>query len=205
MKGFIYIASAFHTVNRSSCGRGGAWIDNDPHFWTDPPTWGICRNDLRKRANCGDYIFFVLPRHGRHPQMIFGYMRINEPKITHTEAFHRRDLESKRMGNKNPNGNILVDAQGNYNLFDAGAHKSKFLRIKDEYAVGDPANSRLLDDSAIRALAPQFVPMLLEITGIPSCDGQRPFDIITRKGRELNADQVRRLLAWLVQAPNRVR
>src|SRR5207302_3597272 len=99
MKGFIYIASAFHTVNRSKCGRGGSWVDNDPHFWTNPPTWGICRNDLRKRADPGDYIFFVLPRHGRHPQMIFGYLRIAEPKITHAAAYHRGDLKSKRMGN----------------------------------------------------------------------------------------------------------
>jgi hypothetical protein len=106
MKGFIYIASAFHTVNHSKCGRGGSWIDNDPHFWTSPPTWGICRNDLRKRADPGDYIFFVLPRHCRHPQMIFGYLRIAEPKITHAAAYHRTNLKSKRMGNKNPNGKI---------------------------------------------------------------------------------------------------
>jgi hypothetical protein len=123
MKGFIYIASAFHTVNRSKCGRGGSWVDNDPHFWTQPPTWGICRNDLRHRCDVGDYIFFVLPLHGRHPQMIFGHLRVAE-KITHLDAYHRPDLRSKRMANTNPNGNIIVDAHGNYNRFDAGVMAS---------------------------------------------------------------------------------
>jgi hypothetical protein len=203
MKGFIYIASAFHTVNRSKCGRGGSWIDNDPHFWTSPPTWSICRNDLRKRADPGDYIFFVLPRHCRHPQMIFGYLRIAEPKITHAAAYHRPDLKSKRMGNKNPNGNILVDARGNYSRFDDNVHKAKFSRIKGEYAIGDPANSRLLDDHAIRSLAPDFVVTLSTILGIPQPTGQRPYDIITQKGREINAQQVSRLLAWLSKAPNK--
>jgi len=32
MKGYIYIASAFETVNRSICGQKGSWVDNDPHF-----------------------------------------------------------------------------------------------------------------------------------------------------------------------------
>jgi len=102
MKGYIYIASAFETVNRSACGQKGAWIDNDPHFWTSPPTWGICRNDLRAGADVGDVVFFVLPRRGRHPQMIFGYLKIAE-KISHLEAFSRPALASKRMGNKVPN------------------------------------------------------------------------------------------------------
>jgi hypothetical protein len=197
MKGFIYIASAFHTVNRSKCGRGGAWIDNDPHFWTDPPTWGICRNDLRRRSDCGDYIFFALPRHGRHPQMIFAYMRIAEDKITHLAAYHRTGLRSKRMGNKNPNGNILVDANGNYNRFDAGVHKHQFPRMKDEYAIGDPAKSRMLDDRAITALAPQFLSKLGSIIGI---SGSRAIDIISRRGRQLNEHQIKRLLFWLASA-----
>jgi hypothetical protein len=76
LKGYIYIASAFETVNRSVCGRKGSWVDNDPHFWTNPPTWGICRNDLRAGAEIGDYVFFVLPRRGRHPQMIFAYLKL---------------------------------------------------------------------------------------------------------------------------------
>ena len=66
MKGYIYIASAFDTVNLSTCGQKGSWVDNDPHFWTYPPTWGICRNDIRAKAEEGDSIFFVLPRRGRH-------------------------------------------------------------------------------------------------------------------------------------------
>lgn len=197
MRGFIYIASAFHTVNRSKCGQGAAWIDNDPHFWTDPPTWGICRNDLRKRANAGDYVFFVLPRHGRHPQMIFGYMQIAEPKITHAVAYHRPDLRSKRMGNKNPNGNILTDWQGRYNRFDRGMHKNQFDRIKSEYAIGDSATAKFLDDRQIRRLAPTFLPTLGAILRVPSLPNQRPIDLITRQGRQLDAGHVRRLITWL--------
>src|SRR5688500_3981471 len=125
MKGLIYIAGSFETVSRSKCGGGRAWIDNDPHFWTNPPTWGICRNDLRRKADIGDYVFFVLPRKARHPQMVFGYLRVAE-KITHREAFDRAALATKRMGNKNPNGNILVNRHGRYNRFDRGAHERIF-------------------------------------------------------------------------------
>lgn len=46
MKGYIYIASAFETVNRSTCGQKGSWADNDPHFWTSPPTWGRLAPDI---------------------------------------------------------------------------------------------------------------------------------------------------------------
>jgi hypothetical protein len=195
LKGFIYIASAFHTVNRSKCGRGGACVDNDPHFWTtdEPPTWGICRNDLRKRAQIGDYIFFVLPLRGRHPQMIFAYIKVHE-KISHLEAYHRPELQSKRMGNKNPNGNIIVNASGKYNRYDAHRHEYKFDRIKDEYVIGDPTQSRMLDDHTIRMLAPTFLAALSSIIGIT---GSRAIDIISRAGRELDNGQIQRLLSWL--------
>jgi hypothetical protein len=193
IKGYIYIASAFHTVNRSKCGQGGTWVDNDPHFWTEPPTWGICRNDLRKRAEIDNYIFFVLPRHGRHPQMVFGWLRIAE-KISHLDAYHRPDLLTKRMGNKNPNGNIIVDAHGNYNPFDCGVHKDKFQKIKNDYVVGDPLNSRMFNDLEIRALAPTFIPTLNSIFGK---SGQRAIDIVSKYGQKLNEQQVKSLLQWL--------
>ena len=196
MKGFIYIAASFLTVNRSKCGQGGAWIDNDPHFWTQPPTWGICRNDLRRRANVGDYIFYVLPKRGRHPQTIFAYLKIRE-KITHIAAFNRQDLRSKRMGNKNPNGNIIVDKYCRYNRYDAGAHKRIFHKIKDEYVIGDKSKTKMLSDRNIRSLAPDFISTLSSIIGIA---GDRPIDIISRKGRELSDDQVNKLLLWLKKA-----
>jgi hypothetical protein len=193
VKGYIYIASAFETVNRSVCGQKGSWVDNDPHFWTSPPTWGICRNDLRAGADIGDFVFFVLPRRGRHPQMIFGFLKIVE-KISHIEAFPRGDLRSKRMGNKMPNGNIIVDATGGYNRFDAGAHRHMFDKIKRHYVVGSEADSRMLTSEEILRLAPKFVKTLGSILGI---HGGRAFDIISRKGRVLTARQVKSLLAWL--------
>ena len=193
MKGYIYIASAFETVNRSVCGQKGSWIDNDPHFWTSPPTWGICRNDLRASAEIGDVVFFVLPREGRHPQMIFAYLKIVDT-ISHMEAFHRTALHTKRMGNKMPNGNIIVDRHGRYNRFDGGVHKSMFERVRRHYAVGSEAESRILTAEEIRRLAPGFVKKLSSVLGI---EGARPIDIISRKGRILTPAQVRRLLAWL--------
>jgi hypothetical protein len=193
VKGYIYIASAFETVNRSVCGQKGSWVDNDPHFWTSPPTWGICRNDLRAGADVEDFVFFVLPRRGRHPQMIFGFLKVVE-KISHIEAFPRPDLRSKRMGDKMPNGNIIVDSGGRYNRFDGGVHKHKFERIKRHYVVGSEAESRMLTSEEIRRLAPKFLGTLSSVLGV---QGDRAIDIISRKGRVLTARQVKSLLAWL--------
>lgn len=195
MNGYIYIASAFHTVNRSKCGRGGAWIDNDPHFWTstEPPTWGICRNDIRRKTIKGDFIFYVLPKRGRHPQMIFAWLQVAK-KITHLAAYRRRDLVSKRMGNKNPNGNIIVNGRGAYNRFDGGVHKRQFHKLRDEYVIGDRRASAMLDDGKIRFLAPTFLSTLTSIIGVT---GNRAIDVITRAGRKLNERQTNDLLTWL--------
>jgi hypothetical protein len=193
VKGYIYIASAFETVNRSGCGQKGSWVDNDPHFWTSPPSWGICRDDLRAGADVGDFVFFVLPRRGRHPQMIFGFLKVVE-KISHIEAFPRLDLRSKRMGNKMPNGNIIVDGSGGYNRFDGGAHKHKFEQIKRHYVVGSETESRMLTSEEIRRFAPKFLRTLSSVLGV---QGDRAIDIISRKGRVLTARQVKSLLAWL--------
>ena len=55
MKGFIYIAGTFEKVSQPK--DKSDWRDNDPHFWSSPPTWGICRPDLRERVDIGDYVF----------------------------------------------------------------------------------------------------------------------------------------------------
>jgi len=193
MNGHIYIAGVFQTVNRSACGRKGAWVDNDPHFWTSPPTWGICRNDIRARAKQGDVIFFVLPRRCRHPQMIFGYLTIAEI-VTHAEAFKRPDLRSKRMGPKIPNGNIIVDANGGYNRYDDNAHLHKFQKIRHHYAIGTEAGSRMLTHEEIRRKAPTF---LTTLSAILNRRGTRPFDVISRAGQKLDEKQVKDLISWL--------
>ena len=193
VKGYIYIASAFETVNRSVCGQKGSWVDNDPHFWTSPPTWGICRNDLRMGADIGDFVFFVLPRRGRHPQMIFGVMKIAE-KLSHAEAFLRKDLSTKRMANKMPNGNIIVDSTGGYNRFDGGAHSTSLKRLSGiTWSVAERSRE-CLPLTRSRRLAPDFLKRLSSVLGIR---GDRAIDIISRKGRVLSAPQVRGLLRWL--------
>lgn len=125
--------------------------------------------------------------------MIFAYLKIAE-KITHVDAFARPNLLSKRMGNKVPNGNIIVDSTGGYNRFDGWAHWYKFDKIKKHYAVGDETASRMLTAKEIQSLAPQFVSTLSSIVGV---SGSRAIDIISRKGRILTARQVQLLLGWL--------
>lgn len=199
MTGYIYIAGSFLNVNRSRCGQGGEWIDNDPHFWTDPPTWGICRPDLREKVVEGDVVFFVLPLASRHPQMIFAYMTVRE-NTTHVEAFSRLELQSKRMGPHVPNGNILVDEKGRYNRYDLDAHRDNFERISKHYVIGDSYSSRLLGDRQIRALAPTFIETLSSILKKP---GARAIDIVSRYGTTLSIEQVVKLTDWLNQIGDR--
>ena len=125
--------------------------------------------------------------------MIFGFLNIAE-KISHLDAFRRSDLRSKRMGNKMPNGNIIVRANGAYNRFDGGVHQHKFEKIRRHYAVGRDSESRMLTSSEIRRLAPAFLETLGSIVGI---QGERAIDIVSRRGRELTERQVQALLAWL--------
>jgi hypothetical protein len=128
--------------------------------------------------------------------MIFGFLKVVE-KISHVEAFPRSDLRSKRMGNKIPNGNIIVQADGRYNRFDRGVHKHKFEKIKQHYAIGSEAESRMLTAEEMRRFAPKFLEVLESVIGIR---GERAIDIISRKGRVLTAKQVKSLLAWLNSA-----
>jgi hypothetical protein len=198
MKGFIYIAGSFETVNRSKCGRGKGWIDNDPHFWSDPPTWGICRPDLREKVDVGDYIFFVLPKNGRHPQCIFAYLKAEE-KISHTDAYRRLDLRSKRMKEKkNPNGNIIVNVASQYNPFDDQHHRSNFGRIKRAYIVGSPVTAHFLTSKDIQRLAPSFLSTIRRVLGK---NGRRPYDVISRYGSELSPKQIQQLIEWIATSP----
>jgi hypothetical protein len=192
-EGRIYISGAFKTVNHSKCGGGVGWLDNDPHFWTQPPTWGICRTDYRRVIKNGDYIFFVLSKASKLPQMIYGYFKVKD-KITHVQAFNRPELASKRMGNKNPNGNIIVDANGQYNRFDGGVHKDRFEKIKLYYIIGDESNSEFLTEKKIRQLAPGFLSALNKIF---ESKESSVFNVIGRSGRRISEKQVNRFLAWL--------
>jgi hypothetical protein len=194
MEGRIYISGVFTTVNRSKCGGGVGWLDNDPHFWTWPPTWGICRTDFRRVVKVGDYVFFVLPKASELPQMVYGYFKVREKIITHMQAFRRPDLRRKRMGNKVPNGNIIVDAQGRYNRHDGGYHKDRFREIKRYYVIGDGNESEFLSEGRIRQLAPEFVAILNRVFRTRKSS---VFGIIGRKGRTMSEEQVSRLLAWL--------
>lgn len=195
MKGRIYICGAFTSVRKSKCG-GAGWLDNDPHFWTRPPTWGICRPDLRKLVKPGDYVFFVLPARSDLPQTVFAYLRVKET-ITHMDAYRLWTLWSKRMKPSRPgqpNGNIIVDARGRYNKYDGNDdHKVRFHRIKEHYVVGDERVSVLLSERKIRRLAPEFPVILERVFG----ENGTAFDIISRWGRVLSEKQVTTLRAWL--------
>lgn len=191
-QGRIYIASAFTNLKYSKCKSNKEWLDNDPHFWgNSAPTWGICRTDFRKQLNTGDYIFYVLPKNIDLPQMIFGYIKILE-NITHIAAYKR--FPYKRMGNKNPNGNIIVDKFDNYNKYDYGIHKKRFEQIKKYYIVGDKANSRLLEPNEIQNLSMGFLNKLNEAFNTKATN---IFAVVGRKGRVLNEKQINILLNWL--------
>lgn len=196
-EGFIYIAGAFHTVNDPLHGSGGWPIDNDPHFWTDPPTWGICRPDLRILARPGHVIFFVLPAVAQHPQSIFAYLTIDRV-VRHFAAYKDPNLCSKRMRPGVPNGNIIVNGSGRYNRLDRGAHRLNFNKIQARYAIGDPSASRLLTHAEVCALKPTFERTLQKVL---NSKAGRPIDLISRKGRKLNSQQVADLLQWINSVP----
>lgn len=191
MEGRIYISGAFTNIKYAKCKPNKNWLDNDPHFWNEPPTWGICRTDFRKKLDKNDYIFFVLPKEAELPQMIYGYIKIQE-SISHVEAYNR--FPQKRMKNNNPNGNIIVDEFGNYNRFDNNVHKDKFERIKNYYIIGDKNNSSFLRPREIIKLSKYFLPTLQNIFNSKAAD---IFGIIGRKGRILNDAQIIKLLNWL--------
>lgn len=202
MQGRLYIAGVFHNPAGLGCSEGEDWIDNDPHIWTTPFTWGICRPDIRRLVCSGDYVFFVLPKHPSYkrngkvhqlPQMVFAYLKVGEV-ITHLEAYHRPELRSKRMREKIPNGNIMVNKNGKYNELDGGYHRDKFEEIKTRYVVAAQDKSEKLPIGRIRRLAPTFVSTLNTIFGT---DRNTPHGIITRQGRKMSQDQVLELLSWL--------
>ncbi|MDD1779035.1 MAG: hypothetical protein LUQ65_12790 [Candidatus Helarchaeota archaeon] len=191
MEGRIYISSAFTNLRYVKCRPNRDRLDNDPHFWNFPPTWGICRTDFRRMIGQGDYIFFVLPKHTNLPQMIYGYFKIRE-HIDHITAYRR--FPKKRMRNGNPNGNIIVNADGSYNRFDNGAHRDRFDEIKKHYIVSDPKHFRFLKPADINRLAPSFLETLNTVFKSNATD---IFEVIGRKGRVLRDTQVSKLVNWL--------
>jgi len=191
MEGRIYISSAFTNLKYAKCKPNKDWLDNDPHFWNSPPTWGICRTDFRKMLNKNDYIFFVLPKRTELPQMIYGYIKILK-SISHLEAY--QIFPQKRLKNGKPNGNIIVDEFGNYNRYDNNAHKERFEQIKNYYIVGDRNNSKFLQENEINKLSKSFLQKLQKVFVSKASD---IFDIIGRKGRILDEKQIDTLLKWL--------
>jgi len=191
IKGRIYIANVVKNLDPTN----GIPIDNDPHFWSDPPTWGICRHDIRARANKGDVIFYVAANNQFFKQMIFAYMTI-EDIITHDEAF--KLYPQKRMYSNIPHsevrGNILTDGSGCYNLADEEAHRDRFAKFKKYYAIGDVKNSRMLTVAEIRKKQDQFINILNTIFGV---NKHRPDLVIGQGGRKLNETQINQLLNWL--------
>lgn len=193
MEGRIYIAGAFRNLNFSTCSAGEGKIDNDPHFYIMPPTWGICRTDLRRVCSEGDYIFYVLPKINTvGVQSIFAYLKVTE-KMNHVDAFTR--FPQKRMANKKINGNIIVNEDGSYNRFDANQdHRRRFESIKQHYIVGDETASQFLKKEKIMKLGKEFPEYL---NNLFDGDSKTIFQIITRGGRILSESQVKKLLQWL--------
>jgi len=144
-----------------------------------------------------DYIFFVLPKNARGmdrhtlPQMIYGYFRIAD-HIDHDTAYQM--FPQKRMRNANPNGNIIVNADGTYNRFDNDVHKDRFDQINEHYIVGDKSDHRFLKPAEIRRLAPTFLRTLNKVF---NSKATKIFEVIGRKGRVLSDTQTNKLVNWL--------
>lgn len=194
MANWIYIAGVFNHLDNSQ----GQVLDNDPHIWTEPFTWGICRPDLRKFVERDNYVFFVLPKSSPHPQMIFAYIKIEEV-ISHVDAFKEPKLKSKRMRNgANPNGNILVHGNGCYNLVDGNAHRDRFHQIKKQYAIGYVDQSKRVSIINIRRRSNYFLNFLNNLFHYHGNQRRNSVaSIISRKGRKLSDDQVKKIIRWL--------
>jgi hypothetical protein len=81
-------------------------VGNDPDF-SKPPTWGICRPDVRRseRIGKGSYVVFVgsYPRlNAEKPYLVKGYMCVEE-KISYLDALDR--FATLENGNKK---NVIV-------------------------------------------------------------------------------------------------
>lgn len=188
MEGRIYIARVSQNLDPSA-----GPVDTDPHFWNDPPTWGICRADYRAVLDKNDYVFFVSSQNNPNfPSMIFAYMKIRKI-ITHEKAFKLYPQKRMRVGAR-INGNIIVDSKGHYHPGDLGAHEDRFDLFKQHYAVGFKSYSRMLSVDEIRAKAPDFVPILNRIFGTTATT---PYGVLNQKGRSMDYQQVQDLLSWL--------
>jgi hypothetical protein len=187
-EGRIYIASVFDNLDPFN----GQGVDNDPHFWYTPPTWGICRTDFRSNVKKDDVVFFVSSKNNSNfPQMIFAYLVVSRT-ITHDQAFI--EFPDKRMrSNAVVPGNILVDSRGKYNKADEGAHLDRFHEIKNHYVVGQKY-SRMLTIDEINRKAPELD---MIINRIFDKKYMKAHEIIGQKGRVLNEKQINKLIDWL--------
>jgi len=194
MGGRIYISSALVNTRITKCKIGDKWRENDPHFWSLPPTWGICRTDFRRSIKPGEYIFFVLPKNADLPQMIYAYFKVEE-QISHEEAYIR--FPKKRMHkNFNKNGNIIVDEFGRYNKYDLNIHKDRFDSIREYYLLGEEIESEFLlrNPDKIIKLSKSFLKILGKVFGTQR---ESVYGYLTRKGRRLDDEQVEILLEFL--------
>lgn len=189
-EGRIYIASVFDNLDPFN----GQGVDNDPHFWYSPPTWGICRTDFRSNVLRDDVVFFVSSKNNPNfPQMIFAYLVVSRT-ITHDQAFI--EFPDKRMRkNAVVPGNILVNSRGNYNKNDGGFHIDRFQEMKNHYVVGQKT-SRLLSPDEINRKAPEFENKIRSIFG-QKYEFSQAHEIIGQKGRVLNESQIDNLINWL--------
>ncbi|MBI2142036.1 hypothetical protein HYU15_00925 [Candidatus Woesearchaeota archaeon] len=190
MKGYIYIAGSFLNTEPSKCGSQKEWIDNDPHIHSKPYTWGICRYDLRTGVEEGDYVFFVLPKASKQPRMIFAYLKVGKI-MSHKAAYHAPELRDKRMtANRNPNGNIIDNGQGEHSPYDG----HNYNKIKERYVIANMSDSKKFNPEFMATKSKNFPKALNKILEI---DSDNLSKLISRKGRKLNSVQVNELLNWL--------
>jgi hypothetical protein len=100
---------------------GVGWLDNDPHFWEPPPTWGICRTDSRRVVKVGDYIFFVLPKASGSSWV----SRDFEQSIWDAEKVGFRDNRAQRQKNGGGGGQATAGVATALKLANSVFHKRR--------------------------------------------------------------------------------
>jgi hypothetical protein len=124
----------------------GLPVRNDPDFLHFPFTWGVCRPDIRKSIEAGDFACFATGRNDPNGQRIVGIIEVEE-KMDWKAA---RQRFPERIWKSTTSGNILVSASGEH--LKGAPHPPEeegkyYERRIGNYSVGSIKGSVFLNDN----------------------------------------------------------
>lgn len=172
----------------------------DPYLG-DNPSIGACRPDIRKSIVTGGQIFVISGRVRGIPQFVMGGLEVAE-KIPMIEAYERfPEQRLRRREDGQLAGNVVLNASGEQHELDnhdLGKH-DKFQTRIDNYIVGCKPIA-LVTDQEIGIGREETLEALQDIF---KKNGNRPYDILGRAGRNLTELQAERLRDWLLSIKRR--